>query len=1489
MNTSNLLHVQQPARLALKLSSTSFGAVFGAVLAAVISLAPIMPVHAGITDISQAPLVTSATSSVLPNVMFILDDSGSMEFDYMPDIVNDNYCKRITGTYDFTCCGSSTSSTGTGGAPCLINNLTDAAPFTNRPQPLFLVGEFNGVAYNPAITYTPPLNADGTSRNSMTSANTSGWTSVKNDAYGIQNTQSTNLLADYPDLAWCTSTSYTECLRNDNYILPGTVNGKTYTTFYATKASGSGNVATGSPFAPTTAARNFGPHYYTIVPGDYCDAANLRNCQSTPTATFSYPAYFRWCKTTAATTAATANPTASGPLCQATKTPTFQYIRYPTKFFTPGVAAVPAVVGQPYIAPAPAVKAQATFTVALSGTCDGSNKVEVTAVTVNGTNILTGTTSKDFIASNVANSIRGNVSPSKGYTATASGASVTLYGADTAGNITHSVGISYNRIDKKKCFLSITPSTPKFSGGSLAVAGQPYIASSPEIPAIPAQYYGSFIRTDIVPSTTSYPYPGSTTKASTRTDCAGTTCTYAEEMTNFANWWTYYHTRMQMMKSSASISFGTIDQRYRVGYISINNATGSDFLNVSTYDSTQKSAWYKKLFAAKTSGSTPLRAALTKAGRYYGGRLNSSTVNGSTAVDPMQYSCQQNFTILSTDGYWNEGSPGGYQLNGSTAIGDQDSTLSRPQLDGNATADTLSDVAAYYYKTDLRDTGYCTGAIVPPALSGNDVCPNNVPVSGLDAAAHQHMTTFTVGLGASGYMQYSANYETATSGDYFDVRNGTVTSAANGICSWQSSGSCNWPIPASNGPTTIDDLWHTAVNGYGTYFSATNPAVLSSGLTSALAGVSARTGASAAATTSNPNVSTGDNFLFSSTFTSVNWDGEVSRNQINVDTGVISSTPDWSAKNLLDNNTSRVIYTYDPAGTNRLKLFTWANMNTAERAFFNKPNISGLTQLCATGVTCLAAAQQTDAQGEKLLNFLRGERTYEGPAADPSTYYRQRDHVLGDIVNSEAVYVKTPQNNYSDAGYASYKSSISSRQGVVYVGANDGMLHAFNSDTGVEMWAYVPSLVLPELYRTADKNYANLHRYSVDGTVVQTDIYDGSAWRTILVGGLNGGGRGYYALDVTDPTTPKALWEFTYDTTKSTGYTTDANLGYSFGKAEITKLKDGTWVVLVTSGYNNVSPGNGLGYLYVLNAVTGAKISTISTFIGSTTTPSGLGQVRAWADEADVNNLALRAYAGDMLGNVWRFDIDDNLLPAGKEAQLLATLTGSAGNIQPITSKPELGEVLTKANKIRVPMVFVGTGRYIGVTDLSDTSPQSIYGIKDNLGTTSYGNPRSSSDFIKQTITATTCPAGTSTSICTTGQAVRTSTNMTVDLETKFGWYVDLLDSGERANTDPQLALGTLTVSTNVPNASACNIGGYSHLYFFDYATGGSVSSSTTSVSGISLGNALSTRPVVVKLPNNKVISITQPSSGTPIAKTLPTGYQINPTRRVSWRELVTE
>lgn len=1454
------------------------------------------PASAALTDIATAPLVASATTSVLPNLMFVLDDSGSMGWNYLPDWVPEStYCKG-------TACGFG--------------------------EPPYNSGDFNSIYYNPAITYTPPKNADGSSWSNITS-----YTSVKNDAYNVQSTGSTNLTADYSDIMYCNASCATcsstcsadNCLRNDNYLLPGTVGGVDYSTICSTKATGTGKFATGSFSSPTAStSRNVGPYYYTIIAGEYCTAPNLRNCMTTaaPTGSYTYPAKLRWCSDTSLTN------------CQAIKTATYNKIRYPG-IALPGSSGTSAtatvtfsgsgntsissikVNGQEILAAA-TTSSTTSSTVAsrvetqidvcnstLTGNCQttgfsastsgstvtikapasmgaitftpvitiagvgavatvtvvdppGSNtSTSVSGIKVNGQEIMSGATSGSTTTSTVANRIRDKINPCTtaisgncqvaGFSATQSGNVVTITAPASMGGITFTpvVTVASGNITTTATAFALpatmTATPTAFSGG---------------VNPVPAGTVpGSFKRVDIVTSTTSYPYPGTSTKASTRTDCAGTTCTYAEEMTNFANWWTYYRTRMQMMKTATSQAFQSIDERYRVGFFTINTSstsTGDDFLNIGKFDTTQKSSWFSKLFATGPGSGTPLRAALSKAGRIFAGKVGS---------DPMQYSCQQNFTILSTDGYWNGSA--GYQVDGSTAVGNQDGSAARPMKDGNNASDTLSDVAYYYYTTDLRDSslGNCTGS------GGADVCENNVPVSSRDTNVKQHMTTFTLGLGIDGYMQFSPTYDTDASGDYFDVKNGTIANPSSGVCSWGTSGSeCNWSTPGDGLQSNIDDLWHAAVNGRGTYFSAKTPAELATGLSNALAGVSMRTGAAAAATTSNPNVTSGDNFVFSSTFTTVDWTGELYRQQLNINDGTVYSAQDWSARDQLDTRVSasadtRTIYTYDPAGTNKLKPFLYSNLSGAEQAWFGSTYVSGLSQ----GLT---GANLTAASGENLVNYIRGQRGNEG------TLYRTRAHVLGDIVSAEAVYVKTPMYEYADGGYSGYKSANSSRQGVVYAAANDGMLHAFSASDGSELWAYIPSLVISRLYKLADENYATKHQYYVDGTPTVGDVYIGGSWKTLLVGGLNGGGRGYYALDVTDPANPKALWEFTYDTSAGAGYSKDANLGYTFGNPVITKKVDGTWVVIVTSGYNNVSPGDGVGHLYVLDAASGAILTNISTGYGSTTSPSGLARINAWTENGMVDNTALRVYGGDMQGNLFRFDINNNVGATGYDAQQIAYFRNTSGAVQSITAKPELGSVDGAA------VVYVGTGAYLGASDLSDTTVQSFYAVKDSLGSTSIGNARVATGMTQQTVSSTTSPSGA---------AARTTSVNTVDFVAGKGWYFDLPDTGERANTDPTLALGTLVFTTNVPNSSACTVGGYSWIYYVDYRTGTFVSTSASNVAAVRLGNALATRPVVVRLPNNTVVSLTKLSDTTTATTNIPIPQNPGGTRRVSWRELVND
>lgn len=1301
-----------------------------------------------------------------------------------------------------------------------------------------------------------------------------------------------------------------------------------------------------------------------------------------------------------------------------------------------------------------------------------------------------------------------------------------------------------------------------------------------------------------------------------------------DERTNFANWYSFYRTRMLMMKTASGQAFKTLNNHFRVGFMSINNNDSPAILNIADFDSTQKASWYSRLYDSTPGSSTPLREALSNAGRIYAGQLTS--LGGDTVKDPVQYSCQQNYTILSTDGFWNGGD--GLKLDGSTTMDNQDGLLARPYNDGavatsttvtpyvstedrkkvttgvttttiwtkstsvigascstagstappanttaapmeirsdgrqgelrksdgnpwpsnpgrcinltnaatnnawfcrtglspagsssvtdgtgkkwylvssgagatgctsasvafgggtydtaagvcpattvagvtgklvtttpytqtvttsgststvidrytatqtrtqtvtngvagalgpltpttpvysftsnistastpdtstttglpvagtpspnntcvatalvpaegtttptitstsatsgttvnsiaassgptagtptvtggtaGGTSNTLSDVAAYYYNTNLRTSllGNCTGPIIAPATTPTNLClANKVPANGLDTATHQHMTTFTLGLGARGRMVFSSTYLTDSSGDYFDVYNGNTKGSTN--CTWAdtltvSGGPCNWPVPGSDKIENIDDLWHAAINGHGNYFSATDPNTLRNALASSLNVIinTPQPGTAASAATTNPKITSTNNFQFSSYFKSVEWSGELIRQKMSLTDGSVpaydhmhpnAAAYDWSAQTLLDAKTysTRNIYTKGTiSGTTGLINFDWATLGSATldsvnlQSYFKTPNIStsppafptqltGLSQFCSVGTDCLSTTARGNftiatggAAGEALVNFLRGDRSNEeGIVTDPAKFYRHRASVLGDIVSAQPIYVGPPSKGYDEAlnpGYANFKTTQSSRAANIYAAANDGMLHAFDAATGEEKWAYIPSFVLPRIYTLADKKYADKHQYFVEGTPKSGDVYIGGAWKTILVGGLNGGGTGYYALDITNATAPTLLWEFT-----------DANMGYSFGSPEITKLDDGTWVVLLTSGYDNCPSstlncakngvGDGQGHLYVINAATGALVTSstdIATGAGDATTPSGLAKIIAHSPTGSVNNVTTRVYGGDLLGNLWRFTIGSG----GYSKQRLATFKDSLGNVQPITARPQ---VTTHNGK---PIVYVGTGRYLGTSDVGNMQQQSFYAIKDMLDATDHGNPRAdTTNFLRKTAVDGTCPTGTPIDICDTGTKIRTVTeNVGVasdSITNKRGWIVDFpASSGEIAFTDPKLVLGTLNFSTSVPTATTSEVCGSSTsqdpvamAYMLNYLTGGAVG--TTSIIGTTLGVGVSTAPQISQLPNGTVIAKYRLSDGHEESEKVRFGNAGNATERISWRELIGE
>jgi type IV pilus assembly protein PilY1 len=407
------------------------------------------------------------------------------------------------------------------------------------------------------------------------------------------------------------------------------------------------------------------------------------------------------------------------------------------------------------------------------------------------------------------------------------------------------------------------------------------------------------------------------------------------------------------------------------------------------------------------------------------------------------------------------------------------------------------------------------------------------------------------------------------------------------------------------------------------------------------------------------------------------------------------------------------------------------------------------------------------------------------------------------------------------------------------------MLHAFNATTGEERWAYLPPIVMPNLWRLADKDYTTNHRYFVDGPLTIADINDGGTWKTILIGALGKGGRGYFALDITNPTSPKYMWSFTADT--------NANMGYSYGGATVTKV-DETWVVLLPSGYNNIPEGgkytsaDGIGRLFMLNAASGSLIKQISTGTGSVSTPSGLAKINPRVQFFETNNTATLAYGGDLLGNLWRFDLLN-----GTASKIIAL-----GSNQPITVAPEIADANGKT------VLYFGTGRYLAQDDLALDKQQAIYGVKDN-GTSEV----LSNTLVEQTITSNIISSNP------------------VDWNVNGGWFINLPDDKERIALEAKLVMGTLMVASIVPEASECEPGGRGNLYFIDYFNGGSVDGEQ---SVFSYPSPIVGMSAILTKEGVKVVPVTADGKiGSPrkVPKRTSGGGGSESGRRLMWRELV--
>jgi type IV pilus assembly protein PilY1 len=912
------------------------------------------------------------------------------------------------------------------------------------------------------------------------------------------------------------------------------------------------------------------------------------------------------------------------------------------------------------------------------------------------------------------------------------------------------------------------------------------------------------------------------------------------EMQNFANWFTYYRKRKLLMNAAMGNVFSNVFG-LRVGVVRFNNrqnVTMYDFSSAS--DAANAKRLLNVLYGINGGGGTPTNETLD----YIGKQFMRTDVSA-----PIQYACQYNAAFVVTDGYASTAKPSPPPGNsdGSSPWAAQYGTgLTYPYQDSEQ--NTIADTAMKYYTENLRLDLPAGRVPVNPFYVGPDA----------DRNSDLHMNTSAMGLGVKGTI-YGQGSAAATD---------PYTTAPD----WSSV----YPYVARS-PKSVDDLWHATLNGRGDMVNATDPAAAQQAIQAIVNNILAKVGAAAAVAVSNANVTSGDRSSFSTSFNAGNWTGDLEAFPIDIKTGLPSLTRSWSARVLLDALAdpvnSRRIVTHKGTGT-----LGPVNNGVAFRA----------ASLSLTQLGLLSTPLGTPSDAAAVIDFLRGDRSKEGNT------YRVRGSRLADFVNAEPAFVGPPSQRFIDNGYSAFASSKAGRPKMVYQGGNGGMLHAFNADTGKEEWAYVPNLVMGSLNNLSRKQ-GFTHLYYVDGTPLAADVDFGNTasgsgspnWRTILVGGLGKGGRGYYALDITDPipsgesaAAQKVLWEFPNSSISAA----DAlNVGFTYGRPVIVKTKAKGWVVIVTSGYNNGtdpggSGGDGQGHIYVLDARNGALIKDIPTGVGTAADPSGLAKMSAFVDASDVDNTIKYLYGGDLKGNLWRVDFTGNGINQWSIAKLV-TFVDASGNIQPVTTEPELAEVDDK------PLVMVGTGQLFGESDIPGaafpnphaTQTQTMYGIQDDLSASPVVNPLRS-QLVQQVLTVDAATQN------------RTLTSNGVDYTTQRGWYVDLPGTGERSNTDPALALGVLIFTTNVPDPDPCSPGGKSFFYTIDYKTGGKVSFSGASpFSGLFAGNALASRPTIIKLPNGIVRAIIRLSDSTNIAPGVPVPPSSTTGKRVNWKEILTK
>ncbi len=599
--------------------------------------------------------------------------------------------------------------------------------------------------------------------------------------------------------------------------------------------------------------------------------------------------------------------------------------------------------------------------------------------------------------------------------------------------------------------------------------------------------------------------------------------------------------------------------------------------------------------------------------------------------------------------------------------------------------------------------------------------------------------------------------------------------------------------------------------GTGTYFAATSAADLTDQLQAIVAKIIAATQSTASTGVNSTGLHNGSVAYLAQFTTSdsyQDWTGNLNAWPIDPTTGQVNTTPGsqlWSAQAQLD-----------LAAPNARLIATWDTIAKAGTAFRWNPALApeGISATTAPGKAL--SSFPADTNGQDVLEYLRGSSAQELRNGGP---FRNRTHKLGDIVFSAPLYVGAPNGLTQTLDYLAFVTAHANRSPLVYVGANDGMLHAFDAATGNERFAYIPAGVFNNLVKLVNPYYNQQHQFFVNGSPRVADVKftsDGS-WHTLLAGTEGAGGSTVYALDVTAPDSlvseadvaRAALWDFS-----------DADMGLSFSEPEIVSTAAG-WMVMFGNGYNSASQKP---VLYGLDPQTGTTLAKIDLCAAvpaacNAAVANGLSSVAVVNSYGQVAAAANVAYAGDLQGNVWRVDITD-ANPANWIVSVMFQATDPGGAAQPITTVPAV-TLNPKFPNLLGTMVYVGTGKLLGVPDLSTTQIQTLYGI--------YDPPTGATPPIgfAGTPTRVNLQPQTLANESVNGQNVRTvPTPSAVPLPPTAGavrgWFMDLsLSPGERAIADPEIESGGGVIFTTYqPNSNLCSGGGSAWLMVLNFATG---------------------------------------------------------------------